>query len=491
MKKIITLLIAIFCFHYSQSQIATCKFSDEVPESVSTTTSAVFNPEFNNSFVYFMAHGFTTFKQTEELFSIDSKDLSIKKKIKYPDFDGYKGQTVITKQLKKYWGYETDKDMAYEWRWKLFAMKKNMVLLYSKKITKEEYMVSALKVNQELEYTQQPQPLFHCWNTKGLKVNVNDSKDICVFSYVLDSKKKNRKALYYYVYNNNLELIKCDSAITTFEKPELTKVLVYDKGYAVIRNKELISVVSLYDVMAGTKTELEITNPKSEVDVVNIKTLKDGNKVIIGSYQIPQKDDRAAFGTFKVIFNDKTKSISGKTFSDPVVYDVYDKYGVNELEINASLITENGDIFFEVCRYHSGNMSVSCNDFALIGMNKDGMNWTRPITSPFHKDGAARVVMSEVNGNLFMVIGSSEAEDCSQIDFNKFDKNKIKTDKSELADAIVLKVDPNGQISSELFKNASYESVVANGYDVIGVHKWSRVGGPVSPCKFMRISLNQ
>ena len=136
------LIAAFFCasLQFCQSQNAAVTYSDEIPESASVTGKLIFNPQFSNSFIFYMAHGLTVFKQTKEFFLFDTKSLTISKKIPCPKYADYDELELPKK--------------AY-----MFPLKQNLVLMYKKKNGKK-YDVCAAKINEGFTVPDVPQSLF-------------------------------------------------------------------------------------------------------------------------------------------------------------------------------------------------------------------------------------------------------------------------------------------------------------------------------------------
>ncbi len=466
------LALAIGVSISANAQKATFVLSEYIPESGSVTEINAFNPNFDNAFVFVMAHGLTVFNQSRELFLIDSKTFAEKKKIDYPKYKGYDNITTYVYADVNY------KDIGIE-------MNKNLILTYSSKIGKQTG-ISAVKIGESFTAPEKPELLFTTTNDYSIRSYRNDKKDLCLFTYFIDDKKTKRSSYNFRLYDANLKLLKADSVQYEYDGVPNAWAHVYDNGYVLSKRDGNKLAVTLNDVKSGKSSNFVLTNGTNSLNIVQVKGV--GDKVIIFGEYSNLNGKKMSNGFFKA-------TVKGGTLEEQIYFDHVpageferDKEGKN---VDRVVITDAGACYALISQ---GPTPPGDYDFAdkyeVVYINTASDKWKKqlPITPKtlfemnFTK-GALRIATLDYEG------------DNNKIDPNNYVNGKPKPStpvtlrqiyKSNIS---VLSVAPTGTVTRETFVDNYYKTILNSGSGFLGIHQGLN-GQVTSKCKFFKISFD-
>jgi hypothetical protein len=478
--KIIALSFIVSLNMLMNAQLATKAESEEIPESGSVSYANIFNPNFNNSFVFNMTHGATIFNQTDDIFLIDSKTLEVKKKILYPKFKGYSSGRFL--EFNNFFSV-------------IFTNKK------------DDFFVT--KTNEDFVLPETPDFLFSAKNYSDFLTTTNEKHDLCVMSYEIGYKKMNKTMFYYRVYNNEFKLLLSDSSASDYKKPDTLKTYPYDNGIAVIKNNGSRKNVFLRDVKLNKTYSFDISNGNTIMTVSDIKSISNDRIVLLGKYDNNSSNGGVSkYGVFKIVYNQKTNTIDEQTYFDHLVGD---KLNNSDKNIESTIITETGDCYVLISQTMNVYVDVMVpeirvirnpneisqkvsfhNNAELIYLKSDSEKWIKALPITPEAIGTSR--LSYINGTIALVYLDYEGEN-NKIDYNNYVFGKPypstpmtlkQTYKSNMS---LLKINSSGFIQHQSFNDFYYLSIKQIGNEFIGVTQG--LNGPVtSKCKLFKLKFN-
>lgn len=464
MKKII--LILTFCLGASQfnvAQNATVSFSDEIPESQSITRTQVYNPQFANTFIYYMAHGLTVFKQTKELFLFDNKSLAITKKIAYP----------------KYADYD---DFEVENKGNMLTLKQNMILLYKKKNNKK-YDIAAAKINEGFAVPDAPQTLFSIKNVGVITCEYNDNKDLCVFTKKDENKKSN--TLYYWIFDNNLKLVKSDSAIFNPETDDVS-VITFDDGYAVEKRMGNNTDITITNLKKNKTTTVNIKNTENKLILAKIKTLASGKLVVCGNYSLTEKK-KLKNGVFRLMINADNSTIEEQIY--------FENVPAGKVEIDDQVkkvsnicIDETGICYIVLNQKNSEGYRMK-NELFCIASNTS--KWKKQL--PIGASNSDFVLPMFIFHNELVIAYADYENEKSKIDYNNYvygnpyPSSPVTLRQGYKSSTSVLNISSGGQVKHQQLADVtlSVMEYLGNG-TLLGVYQ-GLDGQKTSKCKITKI----
>lgn len=464
MKKITTLFAAFAFIFSAQAQIATFTLSEYIPESGSITETHVMDPNFDNAFVYIMAHGLTVFNQSKEIFLVDSKTFSEKKKVDFPKYKGY------------------DKVQPY-----YEEVNKNIILFFMNKPNKMN-AISIVKINESLNMPDKPEYLFSLDQYDAMQFEKNEKKDLCIFTYPADNKKENKSHYHYRVYDNEMKLLKADSAAYDYKGSNATSALIYNNGYAVMKTSESKCNVTLTDIKTNKSSNFNLSNGTNTIIVTQVKSIAGDKVILLGKYS-SFKNKKVNNGLFKAVYNQKTSVLEEQIYFNHVPAGKGEKDEIDK-NVEKSLITETGACYFVISQgpidsYSEYNFN---NKFELVYINSASEKWKKQL--PFA--AKSKIDILHTKGNLYITYLDYEGES-TKIDVNNYvygsplPSNPVTLRQLYKTNICVLKVAPNGNIALQSFIDNHYNSVMAVNNEFIGVHQGLN-GQVTSKCKYFKLT---
>lgn len=485
MKRHITLLSIALSFNLTiNSQVGVQTISEYIPESASVTDIGTYNPDFNNCFIFNMAHGLTAFNQKNEIFLIDSKTFQEKKKIEFPKYKGYSRFSLRTNH---YIDYFTSN---------ILDLNQNLVLIYSNKVNKK-YAISAVKLKESLDIPESPQYLFTADDEYNVKFFKNTKKDICIFSYTTENKKANKKCFHYYVYNNELNLLKSDSIEFAFDSKDVYYTSVYNSGFAITKENGLNYTLSITDIKTNKTNTIDLSNGTNNFIVAQIQSVQNDKIVVCGSYYSVYDKNKVNNGLFKINFNQKTGQIEDKINYDIIPSGKFLREEEHRIKnIENICITEKGECYMLISQtfneWDGSIASQHTHKYEMVYINTNASKWKKQL--PIVEKTSDKIEMIYSNGYLLLSYLDYEG-DKNTIDFNNyafgnpFPSNPVTLRQTYESNVSLLKINSEGKIQHQSFNNIFYKSIMNGNKEFIGITQGLN-GQVTSKCKFLRLELN-
>jgi hypothetical protein len=469
-KAIILSLFAACITLTSQSQIAQLNYTEGIPETEFILKSQRFDPKFDNSFVQFLTHGRTIANLKSDLYIIDSKSLKQIQKIEYPSYKDF--QPYGTSQNP--FTFIRDNDIV--------DMKQNLVFFYSSK-SGDNTALSVIKMNESLRVAHTPEFLFEFDNANSFNFLLNDTKDLCIFSYYREFKKIKKTGYYYRIYDNNLKLIKADSIIQATESEEWYSASIFESGFGITTQDGQRATLSITDLKSNKTTKYDFSSGKGRLSIEKIRLIEDNKLVVLSNYYLESPKKEITNGIRKTII-----TLNGK-IEENIDFD-HVPAGKGEIEkqkyVSKAIITESGACYAMICQF---NISF-LDKYELMCIENRNNTWKKQLPL-IPKSNNFEMLFS--NGFLFVCYLDFENK-VSKIDINNYVYGDPRpaapmSVKEALPNISILKIDRTGQIQQERFFESYYNAITAGEKQfVCFVRGLNREN--FSNCKFLNIDLN-
>jgi hypothetical protein len=469
MKKTLSLIICSMLYWSAHAQMATLRKS-EIPDGKNAVDFALVDPNFKDSFIFLKSSAKSFSKTVYEVSLIDSRSLQEKKKTVMPSYDNYE---ILRPRPQNYLGFLPNESVEYINR--SIGLDQNMVWLYYSKAGKRE-AISAVKVDESLTFPEKPTYLFTVDDHyDGVLISTNHKKNICVLSNERKDKKSKTSTFYYRVYDSNMNLLKADSAISDLKDQDTLKAMAYDNGVVLIKNKGKKRLITVYDVRNNSENKFEVEKGSNIMDVEAIRLIANDKIVFLGTYYANVTRKSTTKGVFKVVYNQKSKTVEQQVFFDHV------PVGKNEAEnepkyVVEPLITETGGCYVLVSQI----TFFLPNKFEILYVNNETEKWKKqlPIPSPAAGSDRASLVpnysvkMTFTNGNLFityMNFNETALPDINNYVYGEPTPERPKSYNDTRASADVLKIDAKGNIQLQKFPQTYYTNAITHGSEIFAI----------------------
>lgn len=468
MKKIFIVLSVFTTYANIYSQTAKVSYSEEIPETASTTGQDLYNPMFANSAVCYIAHGLTVFKQTKELFLIDKKTLAINKKILLPKIEGYEVADELVK------GYRT-------------ALKNNEIIFYKRKVNKKTEL-SGLKVDESFNVPAAPEYMLGGKDISTLTYGISEAKNICVFNCSSVIQKKNY--FFFWVFDNNLKLLKSDSLLFDAEADNVS-VIPYNNGYILSKGNTANYELKITNLKNSKTITATLKSGANKFNILTAKTLSTGKIIICGNYNSPEKK-KFKNGVFRLVINPENGTVEEQV--------LFENIPAGKAEIDE--IPKHGEY---ACIDESGTCYILLNQENGIGYkNKhelfgiaNNAKWKRQLPMPAYTNSNYTFPMFIYKDGLYLSYTDYEADKpaLDYFDYNKYvygnpyPSETVTNRQTYRGHTTLLSVSPDGNIKPQHLVGVSgITDYMGNGV-LMGIYQGLN-GQVTSKCKIVKISLD-
>jgi len=485
MKKInitTVLILTLLLNSNVYAQFADFKLSDAIPKTKSITESKLYNPEFKNSFIYLKTYGITIFKQITDLNLVDAKTLLIKNTIEYPKFENYNQFYVITQ---KYSDNISDC---------ILDLNQNLFLMYKKKIniTSE---ISYVKINEKFKVSEKPISLFTIKNKYSVSFVKNKKKDICAFYQTVEDNDKKIKNFYYYIYNNELKLIKSDSIISSFDDKDKYSVSVYENGFSINKENGYLNTITFTDIKNNISKTIDITDSPKKLYVYKIEIINNEHLLICGNHHFGNADKSKTNGVYRFKYNINSNVFDEKIYSELKIRgNTYKGEESMVKNIENLVITDKGECFYLISQTvkevvnNITNYSSCKFELMYIGDNNTKWNKQLPIVGlSWHY-----IDMYCLNNNLILSYIDYENR-YDKIDFNNYIFGKPMPNPGftgSSPNTSILKINTEGNIQHQVLKEIHCNEIMNYNNEYFGLSRDNN-GFTYSNCKLFNITFKK